>query len=157
MLDITKTDGIWLTNEDKQFYEIQIKSQGEVGYVTAEQVRVHSSKVVTQNAPSSSSLSKNVASTIASNILRSSETSDNATSDCDKTVDSIEPASKVRKTKQYSNTKIALQLVKKTNLSYSKLATVCKQLSYHGIDIPTPRDVNTMTSLGVEMTFEWNN
>ena len=125
-------------NEDKQFYEIQIKSTGEVGYVTTVQVRVHPSKVITQNAPSSSLLSKNVASTFASNISTSSETSNNATSDCDYTVASVEPLSKVRKTKKYSTTKISLQLVKQTNLSYSKSARVCNQLSYHGINISTP-------------------
>ena len=32
MFDITKTDGIWLATEDKRFYKMQIKSQGEVGY-----------------------------------------------------------------------------------------------------------------------------
>ena len=98
VFDITKTDGIWLANEGRQFYEIQIKSQGEVGYVTTVQVRVHPSKVVTQNASSSSLLSKNVASTIASNISTFSETSDNATSDCDYIVDSVESPSKLRKT-----------------------------------------------------------
>jgi len=30
VFDITKMDGTWLAKEDKQFYEMQIKSQGEV-------------------------------------------------------------------------------------------------------------------------------
>ena len=54
------------------------------------------------------------------------------------TVSTVEPPAKVRKTKQHSTTKTALQLVKQTNLSSSKSARVCKQLSDHGIDIPTP-------------------
>ena len=53
---------------------MKYKSQGEVGYATTVQVRVHPSKFITKNAPSSSSLSKTVASTIASNISTSSET-----------------------------------------------------------------------------------
>ena len=116
MYDIYKyLVGIWLVNEDKQLYEIQIKSQGV-------KVRVHPSKVVTQNAPASSSLSKNVASTIASNISTSSETSDNSTSDCDCMLTVLSLHSKVRKTKQYSTRKIALHFVKQTSLSYPKSA-----------------------------------
>ena len=84
MFDITKTDGIWLANEYKQFYELQMKSQGEVGYATSVQVKVHPSKVGTESASNSStcnlpSLSKNV----APNLSISSETSDNDTNDCE--------------------------------------------------------------------------
>ena len=73
VFDITKTYGIWLENEGKNFYEMQIKSQGEVGYATTVHVKVHPSKVVTQNASNSNtcnlpSSSKNEVSSIASNI-----------------------------------------------------------------------------------------
>ena len=104
VFDITKTGGIWLANEGKQFYKMRTKSQGEVDYATPVQVKVHPSKLVTQNASSSSTCnlplsSKNVASSIASNILTSSETSEDNNNDCYYTVGSVEPPTKVRKTK----------------------------------------------------------
>ena len=136
MFDVTKTDGIWLANEDKQFYEMQMKSKGEVGNATSVQVKVHPSKVGTGSTSNSRtcnrpSLSKNV----ASNLSSSSETSDNDTNDCNYIV---EPPAKIRKTKQYSTTKSAFQQVKQTNLSSSTSPRVYKQLSDKGIDIPTP-------------------
>ena len=34
LFDITKSDGMWLSNEDKKFYQQQIKSEGQIGYTT---------------------------------------------------------------------------------------------------------------------------
>ena len=70
MFDITKSVGIWLANEEKKFYEMQIKSQGEVGYATSVLVKVHPLKFGKGSVSNSStcnlpSLSKYIASNLS--------------------------------------------------------------------------------------------
>ena len=44
MFDITNIKGIWLSQEDKQLYELQISSKTSVGYKTNRKVKLHPSK-----------------------------------------------------------------------------------------------------------------
>ena len=37
-------NGNWLSNEDKEFYILQVKTDGQAGYCTSKIVKVHPSK-----------------------------------------------------------------------------------------------------------------
>ncbi|ESO02929.1 hypothetical protein HELRODRAFT_174404 [Helobdella robusta] len=41
---ITKVNGNWLSNEDKEFYLLQIKTDGQAGYCSSKIIKVHPSK-----------------------------------------------------------------------------------------------------------------
>ena len=49
LFDITSEKGIWLSEEDKKFYKLQIESNGKVGFVTGKKVNVHPSKNICRN------------------------------------------------------------------------------------------------------------
>ncbi len=94
---------------------------------------MHPSKIV-KLIPSSSSELPSTTENVESES-NASDTETNKVNDCDYT---YEPPTKVRRTRPYHNTRAAVQLVKEINLSSSKSAKVCRQLSDHGIEIPTP-------------------
>ena len=53
IFDITKEDGEWLCQEDKELYNLQIKSQGKIGFVTcktAPKSSIHPSKIVDEKS-----------------------------------------------------------------------------------------------------------
>ena len=53
VFDITKTDGNWLCQEDKELYMLQVKSQDKIGYITSTvvpQSSIHPSKRVRKSA-----------------------------------------------------------------------------------------------------------
>ena len=58
VFDITNEKGIWLCNEDKKLYDIQVLSKGEVGFCTNKKVDIHPSKKRKLNEQSTSSVVK---------------------------------------------------------------------------------------------------
>ena len=112
LFDITNIKGIWLSLEDKKFYNIQLLSSGEVGHSTNTQVSLHPSKVRVCNAKDTTSTSK------ANNCPGSSSTvSEECGSDLD-SQDNYEPVELKKSRKRvYNRTKLAPNLVITESLS----------------------------------------
>jgi len=127
--DVTKLNGPWLCNEDKQLYHIQLESNGHVGYSTgkvANKNTIHPSKRLQLNELSAPELS----SKCFDNILSNSDYDDS-------NYDDRSDVSSTH-TRRYSNSHHAANLVIGANISTRKAAKICQQLSLDGIDIPTP-------------------
>lgn len=136
LFDVTKVKGQWLCKEDKNLYELQIQSKGQVGYSTgklASAQTIHPSKrrkTLEVDVSNSATASSSVA-------LDSSET---GTDSCDTSEDSSmeDEAAPSTSTRKYNPTGVARRLVSSSKLSTHKAAKVCRQLSGEGIEIPTP-------------------
>ena len=132
IFDVTKQNGQWLSSEDKMLYNIQIKSNGEVGYSTGKFANVktiHPSKrLKNQRKPSSVLILSDV--TTEDESEKESQDQSNEFS-----VDLEFDSPKKRK---YNKTKIATNLVTSSKISTNKAAKICKRLAHDGIEIPTP-------------------
>ncbi|QQP40599.1 Uncharacterized protein FKW44_014704, partial [Caligus rogercresseyi] len=136
LFDVTKVKGQWLCKEDKNLYELQMQSKGQVGYSTGKRASaqtIHPSKrrnTLDVDVSNSATESSSVA-------LDSSET---GTDSCDTSEDSSmeDEAAPSTRTRKYNPTGVARRLVTSSKLSTHKAAKVCRQLSGEGIEIRTP-------------------
>lgn len=139
LFDITKVNGQWLTTEDKQLYQLQVKSKGKVGYSTgqvASQETIHPSKRRKLPAESLS-----VSTSASYDLVASGSGTESEESEKDITYEdseSDEDESSRLATRKHNKSKLAVNLVTSTRVSTSKAAKICKQLARDGIDIPTP-------------------
>ena len=137
MFDITKVNGIWLSSEEKRLYHLQLKSKGNVGYsegklASAKTIHPSKRRKVQIDSPSTST-SATVSSCFYECSSRSSSSgteSDNSNYD--------EENETTSKTRKYSKSKVATNLVTSTGVSINKAAKICKQLSLDGVDVPSP-------------------
>jgi len=129
VFDITKKDGLWLSNEDKQFYLKQIESGTKIGYATMKSAptSIHPSKRIINNKASTST------SASTSTTLINSDTSIN-----DSESDEYVPFPVSKPHKKYQCTTSAANLVTKQSLSTNKASNVCRNLAEDGNDVPTP-------------------
>ncbi|QQP32953.1 Uncharacterized protein FKW44_024153 [Caligus rogercresseyi] len=136
LFDVTKVEGQWLCKEDKNLYELQMQSKGQVGYSTGKRASaqtIHPSKrrnTLEMDVSNSANESSSV-------VLDSSET---GTDSCDTSEDSSmeDEAAPSTSTRKYNPTGAARRLVTSSKLSTHKAAKVCRQLSGEGIEIRTP-------------------
>jgi hypothetical protein len=141
IFDITSPDGEWLSAEDREMHHKQVATQGRVGYVTGKLIPIHPSKV--KKCPNENAVDAAVAPQCLESIDEiSRSTSTNISSTDDSHDDDYQPP-KCPSTSQFSRrqrhvTTHAMSLVKQTNLSTRKAATVCQELSHSGIQLPTP-------------------
>lgn len=137
IFDVTKTDGNWLCQEDKELYKVQVRSQGKIGYVTstvAPQSSIHPSKRVRKSASQSE---PNAVFATDVDVASSAEvSSDEIFSDT--TSVSEESENDKRKRVVRFSTSHAAKLVTKKSLSSNKAAVVCSSLAEDGISVPTP-------------------
>jgi len=128
IFDITKVNGLWLSNDDKQLYHLQIQSMGQVGYSTgklASNESIHPSKrrkILTESV--------SLIEPDDSNSFQSENSFES--SDFDYIHDGFQPSRK------YHKSKFAKNLVVATSVSTHKAAKICKKLAHYGISIPTP-------------------
>ena len=134
LFDITDPNGVWLSQQDRDFYRCQVESGGEVGYCTSVEAPVHPSKLRRLDRTSTQALS---ADPQLLHCDSSEENTDAEGEGSDQERLGEIPTSGEMKRRRHS-TKRAMNLVKKTNLSTHKAAAVCNQLSDDGIDLPTP-------------------
>ncbi|QQP52056.1 Uncharacterized protein FKW44_004064 [Caligus rogercresseyi] len=136
LFEVTKVKGQWLCKEDKNLYELQMQSKGQVGYSTGKRAsaqtippskRRNTLEVYVSNSATESS----------SVVLYSSET---GTDSCDTSEDSSmeDEAAPSTSTRKYNPTGVARRLVTSSKLSTHKAAKLCRQLSGEGIEIRTP-------------------
>ncbi len=138
LFDITNEKGIWLSEEDKKFYKLQIETNGEVGFVTGKKVNVHPSKNICRN-----NLDFGMSSETDEKVDETVETDDenvklneNTNSD-DPDYVPLQTALRPKK-RRHSSTALAVNLVKKVHLSTHQSKNACLQLSNDGIEVPTP-------------------
>jgi hypothetical protein len=129
VFDITKTDGNWLSSEDKHLYEQQIESKGTVGYTTlklAPMSTIHPSK---RRKLAQSSVEKTAA-----------VASDESVQETEGEIshDDFIPEVEVKR-KKYQRTRSAANLVTKYSLSTRQASRVCTSLAGDGAaELPTP-------------------
>ena len=125
LFDLTKVDGDWLCSEDKKLYNIQLNSQGRIGYTTskfAAKETIHPSKRRRRSSPI---------------IEREFCISDNSCEEKDDNSSYSEAEDHIKK-RNHSSTKIAVQIAIKQKISTRKAANICSSIASSGIDIPTP-------------------
>lgn len=128
--DITKLDGIWLSMEDKNFYQKQIESQGELGYTTAKVAPISSIH------PSKRRYVDKIKDTgDIPDIHDESQIDDDIKSSFD---DDYYPDIETKK-KIYQNTNSAAKLVTQLSLSTKQASGVCRTLAAEeSIELCTP-------------------
>ena len=144
IFDITNQNGIWLSSEDKRFYEFQLQSKGEIGYATSKlagKKTIHPSilKKLSSQPSASTSFSSF---TESSKIERDSSSSELEESDEQFEIDNEitdEEYNKLKKRpKKYNSCNIATQLVVSAKVSTKKASNIGKILSSEGIHVPAP-------------------
>lgn len=129
IFNITNEQGIWLSTEDRKFYELQVKSNGEVGYVTNQEAAVHPSKV-RRTEPIVKKIETENAS-YEEKIIQCKDSSDS-----ENNIEYIPPA--IFRKRKYQSTVSAVSLVKNVKLSTHQSKKVCKDLSEQGINVSAP-------------------
>ena len=120
--------------EDKDFYNVQINSKGQVGYSTWKQAAketIHPSKRIKVIVPSTSNL-YDLAEISSNTSISESHLSD----DEEYFAHDIIDLSDMKKRKH--STRSARKLVRYGKLSTNKAATVCKILDEENVQIPIP-------------------
>ena len=126
LFDITKVNGNWLRNEDKEFYILQVKTDGQAGYCTSKIVKVHPSKAGKKRTI----IAETGTVEVSNDNKGDNEQDDEQDSD-------YNPRGQNTKRK-YENTTVAVNLVKKSKLSIKRSAEVCKNLSECGVNVQAP-------------------
>ena len=141
LFDITKGGGEWLNREDKELYELQVQSNGKVGYTTkriAPISTIHPSKRIQR-------ISENSEISMALNDIYL-EGSEDESSDGETTGDFFTPETylnsfpeKKKPRKRRTPTDLAVKMMAKYSLSTNKTAEVLKGLSENGIEVDAPK------------------
>ena len=131
VFDITKTNGQWLCKEDKQLYNLQVKSQGTIGYV--------SSKLVPQSAIHPSKRERKSAKQCVPYTTEGNDSDSTSSETISSERQSIKSSNENFEKKQcYNSTSHAIPLVTTKSLSTNKATEVCYSLADSGIIVPTP-------------------
>ena len=125
----------------KGYIHFQLKSKGKVGYsesklASAKTIHPSKKRKVQIDLPSTST-----STTVSSCFYEcSSSSSSSSSSSATESENSNyeEENETIFKTKKYSKTKVATNLVTSTGVSINKAAKICKQLSLDGVDVPSP-------------------
>ena len=128
LFDITNINGNWLCREDKQFHRKQITSCGKVGYVAGKESGKKKNSSIEK---SQEKLQEQLSLDPDVDNLHDSSDSDGNSDEGDKeTTEVTENLNNEEKRikKRYSSTKLAVNLVRKANLSTNKTCTVLKIL-----------------------------
>ena len=120
VFDITNARGTWLSEEDRRFYNLQLKGKGKIGYCTNNLVNVHPSKRPRKT-------------------YTACDCSDSETEEAISEEDvSSEYFPSPTKRKKPCSTRNAVNLVLKCNLSTSKASGVCRIVAENNENISTP-------------------
>jgi hypothetical protein len=132
VFNITKTDGLWLSSEDKLFYKSQKESGGQVGYATGKPAplsSIHPSKracLIQSKATTSDAVPETSNSDISDTDSQSQSAYSNISSSCS--------SSQLI----YNSTSSASKLVTQNSLSTHQAFKVCNNLSAEGFTLRTP-------------------
>ena len=122
LFDVTSPDKCWLSNEDKQFYYLQLSSKGKLGYCSSKSADVHPSKKILEKKESPYSKEQFVE---FSDSISSKDSNESL-------FESMEVS------RPYNSTSSAVKLVEKLSLKCSTAANVCKTLQQDGVTISSP-------------------
>jgi len=126
VFDITNSNGAWLCNEDRIFYEAQKFSKGTVGYCTnvSGDNQIHPSKKRKTCKTNDSPANIDFCHTISDDETDNVEEDTNSSSDSGR--------------KQYSSATLGVKLLRRHSLSSNKTSNILDTLSNEGICIPNP-------------------
>jgi len=116
--------GNWLSGEDKQFYQLQLSSNGSIGYATAKEISIH---------PSKRERCFQEATTSFADITSRNESSATSSEEDEWTPPQFPPQKRCR-----NSTRSAVSLVRKGKLSTKNASQVLHILKNDGHDVPAP-------------------
>jgi len=122
-----------VNKEDKQFYTLQLSSNGEAGYSTEKEApkgSIHPSKRRLQFQPFCQPSTSSVVSTNITETLSSQSSSEESSH--------YEDYNNKKQKRQRQSTKSAVKLVTKGNLSTNKASKILNILNEQGHDVPIP-------------------